>query len=117
MGDGTKHPEASGLNVGSKGILFGSQAANTNITGDSTSISIQGATQTNIGINGTSNMLELETGIIRCNSLLSIKGGIKVNGENVGQTTGSFKVDDVGTGYYLLNFMHGILIGFEDHHS
>lgn len=115
IGEETTHPEVSGINVGGNGVLFGSQAANTNITGDSSVLRLQGATETDIGINGTPKMIQLQTGVIYTHSTLSVQGTVQV-GTKSGKSTGTFKVDDIGTGYYLLGFTHGILTTFEDHH-
>jgi hypothetical protein len=117
MGDGTNHPECSGLNVGTAGILFGSQSSNTSIDGDSSDMTLTyGGGSIVMKANGGSDQLKLQTGGLTVNCTTNFKDTIKVN-DATGKTTGSFKVDDVGGGYYTLNFSHGILVGFEDHHK
>ena len=113
-GDELVHPEVSGLNVGSHGILFGSQAANTSITGDSSNLFITGATQLNLGLNGTNKMLQFDSSHILLNSDTYIQGALYAtsNTEDKGKTVIKFKTENaLGTPW--LTFKNGILVDYD----
>ena len=108
IGSSTTHATTTGLNVGSAGILFGSQAAATQITGNSSNLYLQGATETDIGINGTPKMIQLQTGVIYTQSLLSIQGGLQV-GTKKGKTMEILYQTNLAD-RRIMEFAHGILI-------
>lgn len=108
VGEETNHPEVSGINVGNSGVLFGSQAANTSITGNSSDLNLTGASKVNIGINGTPKMLQLVEGSIITQSNLVIQGGITAGGKS-GISRTKWKTEDAfGTPW--LTFQHGIIV-------
>lgn len=100
--------------MGSHGILFGSQAANTSITGDSSNLFITGATQLNLGLNGTNKMLQFDSSHILLNSDTYIQGALYAtsNTEDKGKTVIKFKTENaLGTPW--LTFKNGILVDYD----
>lgn len=111
-GEGTTHPEVSGLNVGSHGVVFGNNTGGCEITGTSSSLNLQGGSTTKLGINGTPDMMDFTVGNINTKSQLNIQGGLAVNGTS-GITRTKWKCEAVfGTPW--LTFKYGIITDCSD---
>lgn len=82
VGEDTNHPEVSGVNVGTSGVLFGSQSANTSITGDSSDMTLTyGSGSLVMKANGGDDQLTLQTGGLTADCMVNLKGGLKADGE------------------------------------
>lgn len=110
IGTDTTHASTTGLNVGSAGILFGNQAASTQITGDSSEMTVQGATKLNLGINGTVMMIMSPNGVTSKGKLY-LNNGIN-SGNHDGQTVSAFKCEDP-LGTPRLWFENGLLVAYD----
>lgn len=110
IGTDTTHASTTGLNVGSAGILFGSQAASTQITGDSSEMTVQGATKLNLGINGTVMMIMSPNGVTSKGKLY-LNNGIN-SGSHDGQSVSAFKCEDP-LGTPRLWFENGLLVAYD----
>lgn len=110
IGTDTTHASTTGLNVGSAGILFGSQAASTQITGDSSEMTVQGATKLNLGINGTVMMVMSPNGVTSKGKLY-LNNGIN-SGSHDGQSVSAFKCEDP-LGTPRLWFENGLLVAYD----
>ena len=111
-GEGTTHPEVSGLNVGSHGVVFGNNTGGCEITGTSSSLNLQGGSTTKLGINGTPDMMDFTVGNINTKSQLNIQGGLAVNGTS-GITRTKWKCE-AAFGTPWLTFKYGIITDCSD---
>lgn len=110
IGTDTAHASTTGLNVGSAGILFGSQAASTQITGDSSEMTVQGATKLNLGINGTVMMIMSPNGVTSKGKLY-LNNGIN-SGSHDGISVPAFQCEDP-LGTPRLWFENGLLVAYD----